>query len=280
MLGVCSLFIPASEPRMINASLSLQADTLIFDLEDAVHMDEKDSARILLLHALPIFQGRNAAVRINSVDTIWRDDLEVFRTGLVQTVVVPKANPESVKRVSEALNEMHSDADIAALIESAESLEQLNDIIKASNRMTSLLLGGEDYSLDLGVERTRRGEEIFYARVRIVTAAAANQLEAIDTPFSDAKDTEGLIIDTKYAKSLGFTGKLAINPLQVAPIQTTFYPSELELNWAEMVIRATNLQENQGKGAFSLHGKMIDLPIIRRAEKTIARAEKRGGTVC
>lgn len=272
MLGSCSLFIPACSPRMINAGFSIQADSLIFDMEDAVHQEEKDSARRLLSCALPLFAGRNTAIRINDSSNCWREDLELVRSGLIRNVVVPKARAVHLKQVSELLDKMESEADIAALIESPDSLEELSEIVSASKRIKSLLLGGEDYSLELGVERTGEGRELFYARAKIANTASAFHLEALDTPFVDTDDQEGLERDSRYARGLGFTGKLAINPLQIETIQGVFRPSEQEIQWAARVMEAAALPENQNRGAFSLDGRMIDLPVIRRAEKTLARA--------
>lgn len=273
MLGVCSLFIPASAPRMINASFSMKADSLIFDLEDAVHVEEKDSARMILAYALPLFKNRNIAIRINCSTSCWREDLELLRTGIVHNIIVPKAKADHIKDISDALDSMGVNADIAALIESTESLEELSQIAKSSPRVTGLLMGGEDYSLDLGTERSKAGNEILYARIKIANVASAYHLESLDTPFSDTNDMEGLERDAAYAKGLGFTGKLAINPLQVPVIQKVFYPSEKEVTWAKRIMEAVQRPENKGKGAFSLDGKMIDLPVIKRAEKTMARAE-------
>lgn len=280
MLGVCSLFIPASAPRMINASFSFQADSLIFDLEDAVHAEEKDSARTLLFYALPHFEGRNIAVRINCQEGCWRDDIELLRSGQVKTLVVPKARASFILELSDILEDMGADTDIAALIESAESLEQLSDIACASPRVTSLLMGGEDYSLDLGTDRTIGGEEILYARMKIANVAAAYRLEALDTPFADTDDMQGLKNDSTYAKKLGFSGKLAINPLQISVIHNVFYPTDKEIQWAMAISEAVNKPENKGKGAFPLHGKMVDLPIIKRAELILARSASRGGGTC
>lgn len=271
MLGICSLFVPASAPRMINASFCSQADSLIFDLEDAVHLEQKDSARMLLSQALPLFAGKNLAIRINGSDGCWREDLELLRLGVVKNIIVPKATSEHLHRIAAVLDELHAEVDVAALIECTQSLAEL-DQIAASPRVTGLLMGGEDYSLDLGVERTREGSEILYARMKIANTAAAYHLEALDTPFSDVTDQEGLLWDCRYAKGLGFTGKLCINPLQTASIQSVFRPNAQEVDWARRVLQAVRLPENSGKGAFSLDGKMVDLPVIRRAEKTLARA--------
>ncbi len=223
----------------------LQADSLIFDLEDAVHSAEKDTARILLLHALPLFRGHNVAVRINAEESCWKEDLEVLRSGLVETVVVPKARAAFLKKLAGVLDTMGLRTGIAALIESTRSLEELGEIAVATPRLTSLLLGGEDYSLDLGAERTRAGNEIFYARTRVANAASAYHLEALDTPFADAGDLEGLRGDAELARGLGFTGKLAINPLQVSVIRQVFYPSEKEIHWAQAVLIAADCRRTR-----------------------------------
>jgi citrate lyase subunit beta/citryl-CoA lyase len=257
---------------MINASFSVEADSLIFDLEDAVHISEKDSARILLRNALPLFNGRNIAIRINANDDYWMEDLELFRLGIAHNVVVPKARAEQIKQISALLDDMNADVDIEALIESADSLEELSEICRASKRVRGLLMGGEDYSLDLGVERTRKGDEILFARTKIANVARAYDLESLDTPFSDVQDEDGLMQDAKFAKGIGYTGKLSINPLQVKGIQKVFRPEDKEIKWAQKILDAAGMPENVGLGAFSLDGKMIDLPVIKRAEKTIQRA--------
>lgn len=273
MLGVCALFIPASTPRMINAGFSLYPSSIIFDLEDAVSIDEKDSARQVLQNVLPIFRDRNIAVRINSSDACWKEDIELVKTGIVNTLVVPKARAEFIRELSAVLDSWEIPTQIAALIESTESLEELSQIAISSKRVCSLLMGGEDYSLDLGVERTPEGTEIQYARAKLANIAAARHIEALDTPFVNVEDMEALKKDSEYAKSLGFTGKLAINPLQIDTIKQVFLPSEQDIEWAKMVIEAVGKPENKGKGAFSLKGKMVDLPVIKRAERTLEKAK-------
>lgn len=275
MIGVCGLFVPASSPKMINKSMSTKVDTLIFDLEDAVSIDEKDSARELLLQALPLFKERNIAVRINGDTGCWEEDIEILRGGYVDTVIIPKARATHIKKVSAILDDMGVNTKIAVIIESADSLEELSDIAKSSIRLTSLLMGAEDYSLDLGVERTKEGYEVLYPRMKLANVAAAYHIEALDTPFADTKNIDGLRADAIFAKGLGFTGKLAIHPQQISTIEDIFYPTEKEIEWAKLVLEAVAAPENKGKGAFALQGKMIDLPIIKRAQKTLDRGSKK-----
>lgn len=280
MLGICSLFIPASSPNMINAGLSISCDSFIFDLEDAVSIEEKDSARDILRYALPLFRNKNTAIRINCKDGCWKEDLTLLNDLNINTVVLPKVDEEFVREVSLILDRYNSSTNIALLIERASSLENLSRIATASSRVSSLLLGGEDYCLDMGVERTVGGQEIYYARNRLSNLAHSYNLEALDTPFSDTSAVESLESDSKLAKSLGFTGKLAINPIQISTIEEVFLPSEDEVGWAKLILDAANTPENKGKGAFSLRGKMIDLPIIKRAEKVIERSLLGGKKVC
>jgi citrate lyase subunit beta/citryl-CoA lyase len=276
MLGVCSLFIPASSPRMINTGLSLRPSSLIFDLEDAVSPDEKDAARELLRYALPLFADKTVAIRINAMDGCWREDLELAKDPAVKVVVVPKAEEGSLAAVDAGLEVMGCQAGIAALIESAVSLESLDRIVRVSSRLTDLLLGAEDYCLDMGIERTVSGEEIFFARAQLCNAAHAHGLEALDTPFPGTQDDSALDNDTRLAKRLGFTGKLAINPHQIATIQRVFMPTEAALDWARQVVAATSDPANKGKGAIALHGKMIDRPVLKRAERTLALGQSLG----
>lgn len=276
MLSVCSLFIPASAPGMIQAGLSLRPDSLIFDLEDAVSLEEKDAARELLRSALPLFKGKNVAVRINSMDGCWKEDLNLACSPVIRTIVVPKADAKAIATIDAALQDIGGEAHIAALIESASSLENLPAIVESSPRLSALLLGGEDYCLDMGIERSIAGEEIFYARTRICTMAHAHNLEVLDTPFPGTDNFGDLENDTRRAKSLGFTGKLAINPHQITTIQKIFRPSEEELLWARTVVAAASDPANKGKGAFSVKGKMIDRPVIKRAERTVALAQSQG----
>jgi citrate lyase subunit beta/citryl-CoA lyase len=261
---------------MVIAGLSLRPDSLIFDLEDAVSIDEKDSARELLRCALPMFAGKNVAVRINAVDACWEEDLQLACDPAVKYIVVPKADAQTIATVDAGLNRIGCEAKIAALIESPSSLEDLGNIVHASPRLSALLLGGEDFCLNMGIERTVGGEEIFYARTRICNVAHAYDLEVLDTPFSGTDNSTELEIDTRRAKNLGFTGKLAINPHQISTIQRIFLPTEEELQWAQTVVAAAEDPANKGKGAFSVQGKMVDLPVIKRAERALALGQSKG----
>lgn len=158
------------------------------------------------------------------------------------------------------------------LIETAEGLENSFSIAKADPRVKAMLLGAEDLTADLHCVRTKEGNEIAYARGRIITAARAAGADVYDTPFTDVNDDEGLVADAKLAKSLGFTGKAAISPRHVKAINAVFTPTRREIEYAREVLRAIEEAKARGKGAISLYGKMIDAPIVARAEQVLETA--------
>ena len=162
------------------------------------------------------------------------------------------------------------------LIETALGVENAYAIASASDRVVALFLGAEDLTADLRCQRTKEGREIDYARQRLVVAARAAGVDVYDTPFTDVNDDEGIVADASYAKSLGFTGKASISPRHIDAINTVFSPTKKEILYAYEVMEAIALAKEQGKGAIALRGKMIDAPIVNRAQQTIAAAEALG----
>ena len=162
------------------------------------------------------------------------------------------------------------------LIETALGVENAFQIASATKRVAALFLGGEDLTADLRCKRTKEGNEINYARTRLVCAARAAGVDVYDTPFTDVNDDEGIWTDAEYAKSLGFTGKSAISPRHVSVINSVFSPSQKDIDYAYEVMEAIRLAKEQGRGVISLRGKMIDAPIVARAQQTIAAAEELG----
>ncbi len=281
MIGRSALFIPASSPSMINASIAFRADTLIFDLEDAVSIGEKDAARDLLDGALGQIEKKNLFIRINPLSSaFWRADIELFLKSGSQGIVLPKATPGDVKSVSEIIKQSNREISVVPLIETARGVEEITDIIQCSPLVSGILFGAEDYCLSMGVKRTKEGREIAYARARLANAAHAYGIEAMDTPFTNADDAEGLNKDAVLAKSLGFSGKAAINPRQIDVINKTFSVEAAELEQALRIIRAMEEAEKSGKGVFSLDRQMIDAPIAQRARKLIKRAQIWGEMSC
>ena len=281
------LFMPGNTPNMLVNAAYLGADSIIFDLEDAVSPAEKDAARILIRNTIRYmdFQNQEIIVRINSIDTtFWQADIDAVVPEKPNLLLLPKANrPEDVILVDNYMTKVEEKAgipigsiSIMPLIETALGLENSFLIASASKRVKAMLLGAEDLTADLQCARTKEGKEIEYARGRIVVAARAAGVDVYDTPFTDVNDDEGIITDTKFAKSLGFTGKASISPRHVEVINNIFSPSQAEIDYAYEVMDAIALAKEQGKGAIALRGKMIDAPIVARAERTITAAKTLG----
>ncbi len=273
------LFIPGNNPGMLQNADVFDADSIIIDLEDSVSLDEKDAARILLKELVNaiIFKNIELIVRINPFDSEdYQKDIEVVKNLNIDTILLPKADIQSVKDLDNKLTEINSEIKILVLIETAFGVEKVFDILETSDRCIGLMLGGEDLCVDLTCERTKSGEEIFYARTRLLNAAHALKLKAIDTPFTNTNDEAGLIEDTNFAKKLGFTGKASINPRQITSINKCFTPTIQEINHSMRILNANKQALKEGKGVFAIDGKMVDLPIIKRAEKTIVVAQKLG----
>jgi len=284
------LFMPGNNPGMLQDAAILGADSIILDLEDAVSLTEKDSARILVREAIKTidYSQVEVVVRVNPLDTEFGpQDVDVIARVKPDTLLIPKANEEEIKLVDKLLDKIEREEGYAAgsikifaLIETALGLENVYNVIKTSKRIVGVLLGGEDLTADLGIERTKEGEEIFYARNKVATVCRALKVDAIDTPFTDTNDYTGLEKDTVKAKSLGLTGKAAINPRQIDTIHSVFAPTEAELKHAIRIMEALEEAEKEGKGCFSLDGKMIDAPVINRATCTVNQGIKLGLISC
>ncbi len=274
------LFLPGNTPNMLINGDTLGADTVIFDLEDAVSPDEKDAARILVRNALKYqnFSGCEVVVRINPTDTeFWKEDLDAV-IPLKPDMIMPTkvSGGEMIREVSAYMGQVEErsgiekgSVKILPLIETALGVEKAFEIASSDVRVAGLFLGGEDFTADMHCKRTKEGQEIFYARTRLVCAARAWGIEAYDTPFTDVEDMEGLRKDTEFAKSLGFAGKAVISPRHVDIVNEVFSPTEAEIEYAHDVMDAIEDGKRQGKGVISLRGKMIDAPIVKRAQQVL-----------
>ena len=279
------LFMPGNNPGMLVSADILGADSIIYDLEDAVSLDEKDSARTLVRNALSFlkFTHSEITVRINPIDSpYWEKDLEAIIPVLPDGIVIPKASVDAVHSVEQKINEIKKAHNITKnfsflmLVESARGIMDVNSIAKASPLIQGLLLGGEDYSVDMGIQRTRLSKELEYARFSLTTAAHAYGLDSLDTPFTDVEDFDGLRLDTAFSKSIGFSGRLVINPRQVEEIHKIFSPSSAEIERAEAILQAAEEAKQKGLGVFSFKGKMVDLPVIKRAQALYDSAKNWG----
>lgn len=274
------LFIPANSPAMLQNADVFEADAIIFDFEDAIHLLEKDAARDLLFEYFKSFQLKNIEkiVRINQFDSpYFNDDLNYVLKMPIDTIMVPKASVEAIDAIDQILQKHEKRQSsckitLIPIIEQAISLFEIEKIA-SHKRVSGLLLGGEDLATNLEVDRTLEGQEILFARQLLIYAAKAFGKDAIDTPFTDLNNEEGLIFDSHHAKRLGMNAKACIHPIQIDVINQTFSPTQKEITYATRVLEAEMEAQKLGKGAFSVDGKMIDKPIILRAKRLLEKVK-------
>ncbi len=278
------LYLPGSEPKyFINAGLH-GPDAIILDLEDSVHPSEKDSARILVRNALRAvdFGAAERMVRINQLP-LGLADLEEVIPETPDLVLIPKVESaaqvvEIDHRIGEILQRCGLQRTIwlMPILESAWGIENASAIATASERNVALTIGIEDYTADLGVVKTPEGDETFYARTRLVNAAKAAGLQAIDSVFADVADMDGLRRWGERSRALGFEGMGCLHPLQIPVIHVAFAPSQKEIERALKIVAAYEDAQARGLGVVSLGSKMIDPPVVNRALKLVQRARQMG----
>lgn len=278
------LFVPGSNAAMISNTFIYKPDSIMFDLEDAVALKEKDSARILVAHALqhPLYQEVETVVRVNPLDSEFglADLNAVVRAG-VDVVRMPKTETaQDVVEMDKAITEIEKACGrevgstlMLAAIESPLGITQANQIATASNRLIGIALGAEDYVRNLKTERSPEGIELLFARCSILQAARAAGIQAFDTVYSNANNEEGFLAEASLIKQLGFDGKSLVNPRQIELLHNLFAPTQKDVDQAEKIIEAAREAEEQGLGVVSLNGKMIDAPIIERAKLVLERAK-------
>jgi citrate lyase subunit beta / citryl-CoA lyase len=276
------MFVPGNNPGMLQNAGIYGADTIIMDLEDSVAITEKDVARQLVLSALKhIKYPCEVAIRINHISTPFgRKDLEVVLPGRPNLIRLPMAQDASEIREIDAIitaaEKKHGFADgsikMMAAIETPKGLMQAYDIASASPRMVALAIGAEDFVTNLKTNRTKDGKELVTARGQLILAARAAGIDAIDTVFADINDEETFIAETTMIKEMGFDGKSVINPRQIRLVHEIFAPSTKEVTHAERVLAAYQEALANKSGVISLNGKMIDAPIVVRAERILAYA--------
>lgn len=262
------LFIPGNTPSMVQNLDIFESDVIVIDFEDSVTTYEKDSARTLIRNFLEkySFDDVKIFVRINSYDSpYFEDDVNSLYNIDISGFVLPKASVEGINALNKLTNKP-----IIPIIESPMALLRVEDIAKEKN-IVALLLGAEDYTKELGIKRTLEATEILYARSIIAITANAYNIDSIDTPYTNKDDDKGLLLDTTNALNLGFTSKASIHPNQVDIINQVFSPTEEEIIEAKRIVKKS---KETNKGAFSLDGKMIDLPIIEKAKKVLEKAKK------
>ncbi|NSR68647.1 citrate (pro-3S)-lyase subunit beta [Enterococcus faecalis] len=276
------MFVPGANAAMLRDAPLYGADSIMFDLEDAVSLKEKDSARVLVHSALKTFDYGNIeiVVRINALDAGGAEDIEAMVLAGVDVIRLPKTETaQDIIDVEAVITEVEQQNDIPvgttkmmAAIESAEGVLNAPAIAKSSTRLIGIALGAEDYVSNMKTRRHPDGQELFFARSMILHAARAAGIAAIDTVYSDVDNTEGFEAEVRLIKQLGFDGKSVINPRQIPLVNTIYAPTEKEIQNAKEVIWGIREAEAKGSGVISVNGKMVDKPIVERAERVIALA--------
>jgi citrate lyase subunit beta/citryl-CoA lyase len=278
------LYVPGGEPKyFINAALH-GADGIILDLEDSVHSSEKDTARLLVRNALRAvdFWQCERLVRINQLP-LGLEDLDEIIPESPDLILIPKVeSPGQVVEAAKRIDAIKADYGInrpiwlMPILESALGIENAFAIATASEQIVALTIGLEDYTADLGVVKTSTGAESLYARERVVNAAHAAGLQAIDSVFGDVGDMDGLRAWGVNSRALGFEGMGCVHPLQIAVIHEAFAPTSAEIERARRIVAAYDEAQEKGLGVVSLGSKMIDPPVVQRALKLMARAKAMG----
>lgn len=281
------MFVPGSNPSMVKEAYIYGADSLMFDLEDAVAVTEKDAARFLVYNALKTIDYGNTelVVRINGLDTPFgRDDIEAMVRAGVDVIRLPKTErKEDIEEVEAVIEEVErmigrevGSTKMMAAVESPIGVINAYQIATSSKRLIGIALGAEDYVTNMKTKRYPDGLELLGARTQIVIAARAAGIYALDTVYSNLDNEEGFRNEVELIKKLGFDGKSVINPRQIKPVCEIFTPTAQEIKKSIDVKRAAQDALERGLGVISLNGKMIDKPIIERAERVLQLAAAAG----
>ncbi|RIB15479.1 Pyruvate/Phosphoenolpyruvate kinase-like domain-containing protein, partial [Gigaspora rosea] len=272
-----------SEERKIKSSLKVTADSIVYDLEDGVASNRKAIAREMIFDALGatlVNEKSEKAVRINAIGSgMELDDLNVIlRSKNLESIVIPKVNSaDDIKFVSRMIDliapdESRSKIRLLASVESALAIMNIKQIATSDPRLDALIFAAEDYCADVGIIRTQSRKEMMLARQTIVTAANAYELQAIDLVCVDFRNDSILTEECQEGREMGYVGKQAIHPRQIDIIQKMFLPDIQDVERAARIVYGYEQHSKKGIGAFDLDGKMIDLPMVKWAERILARA--------
>jgi citrate lyase beta subunit len=275
--------MPGDDLHKIRKATTLGVDCVCMDLEDGVAVNQKTVARDTIVQALESldFQQSERLVRINPVGSGMEEaELSAVLPARPDGIVIPKVEfadqitwvSAQIAATEELFKWPIGDIILIAIVETAKGIVDLREIASADPRLKGLIFGAEDLAGDLGAQRTPEAWEVFYARSALVTHAAAFDLQAIDMVHIDFHDTAGLILEAKQGSRMGYTGKQIIHPNQVAPVQEAFTPDAEAIIQAMQILEAYAVHQQIGKGAFAMEGKMIDAPIVKAAERIVARA--------
>ena len=281
------MFVPGSNPGMVKDAHIYGSDSIMFDLEDSVSLMEKDAARLIVFNALKNidYEGTETVVRINALDSEFGlEDLEAIVRAQPDVIRLPKTETaEDVIEVEREIARIEKEAGIPvgktkmmAAIESGLGVINAYAIAKSSDRLMGVALGAEDFVTNMKTTRSPEGIELLAARSHILLATRAAGICAFDTVFSDVNNEEGFIKEVELIKQLGFDGKSVINPRQIAPVNKIYTPPEKEIKKSIRIINASEEAKKKGSGVVSLNGKMVDKPIIERAQRALMLAEAAG----
>ncbi len=277
------LYLPGNEPKFAISAGIHAPDGVILDLEDSVHPDEKDAARILVRNALRCvdFMGAERMVRINQLP-LGFDDLEEILPESPDLILIPKV--ETAKQVADVQDRIEQTQErvggetiwLMPILESALGIENAYEIATATDTVAALTIGLEDFTADLGVRKTKEGAESLFARQRLVNAARAAGIQAIDSVYGDVGDIDGLKTWGMRARAMGFEGMGCIHPRQIRPIHEAFAPSAAEIEKALKIVAAFDEAKAKGLGVVSMGTRMIDPPVVLRAQRLVDLARKSG----
>ena len=278
------VFVPGNRANMLERARSFDADIIMVDLEDSVPPGEKATAGDMAREWVPALhgEGKRVMVRVNSLDTgLTRRELE--------TVVCPELRGVSLGKVESVRDirtldgllrplEAAAGLEVGSLwvipwIETAKAMWDARAIAESSPRVVAIAFGAEDFTNDMGIERTDTGEEVSVPRAMVPIAARAGDVGALDSPFVRFRDPDALREDAGRARRMGYTGKFAIHPAQLEIINETFSPSADEIDYARRVVEAWEAAEAAGRGSLALDGRMVDVPVVKRAQNLLALAE-------
>lgn len=285
------LFVPGNNPGLMKDAHIYRPDSIMFDLEDAIAITEKDSARFMVYNFVQKFKelykklGIETVVRINALDTEFGvQDLEFMVRSGIEVIRIPKTDtPDDVHEVEAHVERIEKEAGIPVgttkLMVAIESpLGALNAlaIARSSSRLIGMAIGGEDYVTNLKTTRSASGIEMFAGRSLVVMAARSAGIAALDSVYSDINNDEGFIHEAGNAKQMGFDGKSLIHPRQIALVHKLYTPDEKNIMKSLKIVEATEQALAEGKGVFTVNGKMVDRPIIDRAKHVLALAKAAG----
>ncbi|HNH05354.1 MAG TPA: CoA ester lyase [Anaerolineales bacterium] len=280
------LYMPGDNWKMITKSITLGVDSICMDMEDGTAINKKAEARETIAKALREldFGSSEKLARINSVGSDWeQDDIDAVLPFHPDGIVIPKVESfeqvEWASRIIETAELKYgwpvNSVRVLIGVETAKGILNLKEIA-AHPRLDAIIFGGEDFAASIGAVRTKDAVELLYARQAVIVACSAFDLQPIDIVTIDYKDIEALRVESEFGARLGFVGKQIIHPAQVEPVQRAFTPSDEAIAYAKRIVETFEASQKEGKGAYSLDGKMIDMPLLRNAKKVLDRALDRG----